>query len=61
MNAPFRTICLALLVRVCAAATDYATVGIQLDQFVEREMRDKEIDGVAVALVDDQTVVWARG
>lgn len=51
-----------LLVRACIAApADYLPVGVLLDQFIQREMRDKGINGVAVALVDDQRIVWSRG
>ncbi|MCC6317452.1 MAG: serine hydrolase [Gemmatimonadaceae bacterium] len=39
----------------------YASVSAQLSQFIEREMRDKGIRALSIALVDDQTTVWARG
>src|SRR5205823_6356005 len=62
MKLLLRTICVCLLVRACVAATnDYLAVGVLLDQFIEREMRDKGIIGVAVALVDDQQIVFSRG
>src|SRR2546423_825436 len=62
MRILLRTICICLLVRVCAAASgDYIAVGILLDRFIEREMRDKGINGIAIALVDDQRVVWSHG
>src|SRR5687768_10007171 len=62
MSALFRTILLCFIVRVCAgAAPDYLGVQILLDQFIEREMRDKGINAVAIALVDDQRIVCARG
>jgi CubicO group peptidase (beta-lactamase class C family)/D-alanyl-D-alanine dipeptidase len=62
MRALFRTILLSLVVCVCAAAApDYHGVQIVLDQFIQREMRDKGINGVAIALVDDQRIVYARG
>ena len=62
MNALFRAILLCLVVRVCAAAApDYIGVQVLLDQFIEREMRDKGINAVAIALVDDQRIVYSRG
>src|SRR3954469_9400849 len=62
MTILFRAICFSLFVRLCvAAAPDYSPIGIALDQFIEREMRDKGINGVAIALVDDQKIVWSRG
>lgn len=39
----------------------YAPVAEHLSGLVEQEMADKEIPGMAVALVDDQRIVWARG
>lgn len=39
----------------------YGPVAERLSAFVEHEMEDKGIPGLAVALVDDQEVVWARG
>jgi CubicO group peptidase (beta-lactamase class C family)/D-alanyl-D-alanine dipeptidase len=39
----------------------YGPVAERLTAFVEHEMEDKGIPGLAVALVDDQRVVWARG
>jgi CubicO group peptidase (beta-lactamase class C family)/D-alanyl-D-alanine dipeptidase len=58
----FTALSLGLLVRICAAAApDYSPAGILLDQFIEREMREKGINGAAIALVDDQKIVWSRG
>src|SRR4051812_41940872 len=62
MTAFVRTILLCLAVRICAAAApDYLPVQILLDQFIEREMRDKGINAVALALIDDQQIVYSRG
>lgn len=62
MSALLRTILLCFVVRVSAgAAPDYLAVQVLLDQFIEREMSDKAINGVAVALVDDQQIVYSRG
>ncbi|HUS34941.1 MAG TPA: serine hydrolase domain-containing protein, partial [Verrucomicrobiae bacterium] len=62
MSAFLRTIFICLVVQVCAAAApDYLPVQVLLDQFIEREMRDKGINAVAIALVDDQQVVYSRG
>ena len=60
MNALLRTVCLCLLLRVACAAPDYLATRILLDQFIEREMRDKGIHAVAIALVDDQQIVYSR-
>jgi CubicO group peptidase (beta-lactamase class C family)/D-alanyl-D-alanine dipeptidase len=43
------------------AAARYAGVYPALEQFIRREMEDKELPAVSVALVDDQRVVWAKG
>lgn len=32
-----------------------------LDEFIAREVKDKDIPALSLALVDDQTVVWAKG
>jgi D-alanyl-D-alanine dipeptidase/CubicO group peptidase (beta-lactamase class C family) len=57
-----RTFVLFFLARACVAATpDYLPVGVLLDQFIEREMREKGINGVSIALVDDQRIVWSHG
>lgn len=39
----------------------HAEVAELLTSFIEREMRDKRIPALSIALVDDQRVVWARG
>lgn len=52
---------LMLRVSLSAAETDYMTVGVLLDQFVQREMNEKGVPGVAVALFDDQKIVYSRG
>ncbi len=39
----------------------YAEVSQSLTAFIEREMKDKGIPALSIALVDDQQVVWARG
>ena len=58
----FTALSFGLLIRICAAAApDYSPAGILLDQFIEREMGEKGINGAAIALVDDQKIVWSRG
>lgn len=32
-----------------------------LDEFIKREMADKKLPGVSVALVDDQQIIWQKG
>ena len=40
---------------------DYAGVAEQLERLIDREMRVQGLPIVAIALVDDQQVVWAKG
>ncbi|MGH7663642.1 MAG: serine hydrolase [Gemmatimonadaceae bacterium] len=40
---------------------DYAGAVAELERFITHEMADKELPALSVALVDDQTIVWARG
>jgi CubicO group peptidase (beta-lactamase class C family)/D-alanyl-D-alanine dipeptidase len=62
MRTLLRTALFCVCLRVCtAAASDYLPVGVLLDQFIQREMRDKGINGVAVALVDNQRIIWSHG
>lgn len=39
----------------------YENVAKALERLIEHEMKDKELPGLSIALVDDQTIVWARG
>ena len=39
----------------------YASAIARLDSFIAREVADKRLPGLSIALVDDQRVVWARG
>ncbi len=39
----------------------YSDLALALSPVIKREMRDKGITAVSIALVDDQKVVWARG
>ena len=39
----------------------YSAAVSALQRFIEHEMVDKRLPAVSIALVDDQTVVWARG
>jgi CubicO group peptidase (beta-lactamase class C family)/D-alanyl-D-alanine dipeptidase len=43
------------------ARGDYAAVAGQLERLIQREMRVERLPIVAIALVDDQSVVWTRG
>jgi hypothetical protein len=48
----------------CAATTlaaDLSFVGPKLESIIRQEMREWGIGGIAVALVDDQSVVYAAG
>src|SRR3981189_2899743 len=44
-----------------APAERYAAVAQALEQFLTREVTDKQLPALSIALVDDQTIVWARG
>ena len=44
-----------------AVDSRYAEVVETLSTFIERELADKEIPGLSIALVDDQDLVWAAG
>ncbi|HEY7422706.1 MAG TPA: serine hydrolase [Gemmataceae bacterium] len=46
---------------VVPAAKKYEAVAERLSKFIEREVRVKKLPAVSVALVDDQSIVWARG
>src|SRR5262249_47016691 len=39
----------------------YAAVAEALDRFVAREVASKDLSALSIALVDDQTIVWAKG
>lgn len=39
----------------------YAAVSAALTAFIEREMQDKRIPALSIALVDGQSIVWSRG
>jgi CubicO group peptidase (beta-lactamase class C family)/D-alanyl-D-alanine dipeptidase len=43
------------------ATARYVAVSQALSAFIEREMRDKGVPALSIALVDDQQVVWSRG
>ncbi len=64
MNASvLRLVSLFFLLPVTAlpAQTDYTAVIYALETFVARELREKGIPAAAIALVDDQKIVWSRG
>jgi CubicO group peptidase (beta-lactamase class C family)/D-alanyl-D-alanine dipeptidase len=42
-------------------AKDYEEAVKRLDAFIQNEVKNKDLPALSVALVDDQTVVWARG
>jgi CubicO group peptidase (beta-lactamase class C family)/D-alanyl-D-alanine dipeptidase len=46
---------------VVEAAKNYRAVAERLAALVEREVREKKLPAVSIALVDDQRIVWARG
>src|SRR3972149_751093 len=40
---------------------DYRPVITILREFIQQEMREKNIPALSVALVEDQTIIWAEG
>ena len=44
-----------------APRRDYSAVAEMLDKLITREMAEKDLPAVSVALVDDQQIVWAKG
>src|SRR5436190_13229613 len=40
---------------------NYAAVVEALDRFVAREVADKRLAALSIALVDDQAIIWAKG
>jgi CubicO group peptidase (beta-lactamase class C family)/D-alanyl-D-alanine dipeptidase len=43
------------------ARKDYAEIVDALRPFIQREMSEKELPALSIALVDDQQIVWAQG
>jgi CubicO group peptidase (beta-lactamase class C family)/D-alanyl-D-alanine dipeptidase len=46
---------------VIEAAPNYHAVTERLTRFIEREIREKKLPALSIALVDDQRIVWASG
>src|SRR5260370_13150127 len=44
-----------------ATPPKYAPAIAELDKFIARELEAKRLPAVSIALVDDQTIVWAKG
>ena len=56
--------CPAISIRaepVVKSTKKYESVAERLTTFIEREVRDKKLPALSIALVDDQHIVWARG
>ncbi len=63
---PVLALALALAPRLPAQAvigpsTEYALVAERLSRMISREVADKRLPALSIALVDDQKIVWARG
>lgn len=43
------------------ASGQYAAAARALERFIDHEVATKELPALSIALVDDQTIVWARG
>jgi CubicO group peptidase (beta-lactamase class C family) len=39
---------------------DYAAVADALRPFIQREMAEKQLPGLSIAIVDDQQIVWSK-
>src|SRR5262245_8941352 len=39
----------------------YATVAGALERLIDREVANKGLPALSIALIDDQTIVWAKG
>ena len=61
MNRAPLALCAFLAFAPSAPAADYSSVLPALDDEIRREMSEWKIGGIAVALVDDQSVVHAAG
>jgi CubicO group peptidase (beta-lactamase class C family)/D-alanyl-D-alanine dipeptidase len=60
------TVCVAPLFLIVARAGDrpaarYADAVAALDQWLAKEVADKKLPALSLAVVDDQTTVWAKG
>lgn len=44
-----------------APRPDYLRIATALERVIQHEMADKNLPALAIALVDDQDIVWARG
>jgi CubicO group peptidase (beta-lactamase class C family)/D-alanyl-D-alanine dipeptidase len=44
-----------------APASKYTAAVKAIEEFIDREMADKKLPALSIALVDDQSIVWARG
>ena len=61
MKSPPLALCALLATSSSTAAADYTATLPELEEDIRREMSDWNIGGIAVALVDDQRVVYAAG
>ncbi len=66
----FGTFCFVSLLTFCLAlgaigsykeATDYSITIEQITAFIERRMREDQVTGLSIALVDGQKTVWSQG
>jgi CubicO group peptidase (beta-lactamase class C family)/D-alanyl-D-alanine dipeptidase len=53
--------CRSLAQTSIAPPERYSAAVRALERFIEHEVADKELPALSIALVDDQTIVWARG
>ncbi len=47
--------------RQAIAKTDYSAVKRRLSEFINEQLAEKDLPGVAIALVDNQEMVWQQG
>jgi CubicO group peptidase (beta-lactamase class C family)/D-alanyl-D-alanine dipeptidase len=67
---PFRNPLLAILLALSGCTryspdvgprVDYTPIAEKLEKLIIHEMQDKDLPALSIALVDDETIVWARG
>jgi len=61
MKHPPLALCALLATTASNPAADYSALLPALEEDIRREMSDLELGGIAVALVDDQRIVYAAG
>src|SRR5262245_44849412 len=61
MKLPVLTLTAGLIATIPMRAADYSAVPAKLEAVIREEMREWNIGGVSVALINDQQLVYAAG